>query len=312
MQLREFQMGDIPAIAAIRNASIELSPDFYSMTLDRFRYDFYGADFPLTSRIVVAEQDGKVAGFYHLYTDERLLAQGRSNLDSIHVAPDQRGAGVGAALVASVVETAHGWGARYVSTAIPEASPRSLGFLERHGFTRLRRFDLLRLAMQPGLTPPEPPPGFSLRAFQAGDEARFVAAFNAAFADHWDFVPLEAPEVQLWNRRATFDPEGCLLLTDQATGEVVAFVTVLHQAEPDAPEGQPAVARIFEMGVVPALRRRGLGYVMLQTGLAYAASHGFTAVDLVTDAESEAGLQLYAKVGFTEKRSSIVLHLQVG
>jgi mycothiol synthase len=312
MQLREFQMGDIPAIAAIRNASIELSPDFYSMTLDRFRYDFYGADFPLTSRIVVAELAGKVAGFYHLYTDERLLAQGRSNLDSIHVAPDHRGAGVGAALVASVAETANGWGARYVSTAIPESSPRSLGFLERHGFERVRRFDLLRLTIQPGLAASPPPPGYTLRAFRPGDEGAFVAAFNAAFADHWDFVPLEAPEVQQWNRRATFDPEGCLLLTDDASGEVAAFVTVLHQSDPEAPAAQPPVARIFEMGVVPTQRRRGLGYVMLQTGLAYAASHGFAAVDLVTDAQSEAGLQLYAKVGFTEKRSSIVLHRQVG
>ncbi|MEB3329632.1 MAG: GNAT family N-acetyltransferase [Candidatus Sericytochromatia bacterium] len=309
MLLREFQMGDIPAIAAIRNASIELSPDFYSMTLDRFRYDFYGADFPLTSRIVVAEVDDKVAGFYHLYTDERLLARGRSNIDSIHVAPDHRGAGLGAALIASVADTARGWGARYVSTAIPEASPRSLGFLERHGFERVRRFDLMRLAVQPGLATPPSPAGFSLRAFHAGDEAAFVAAFNAAFADHWDFVPLEAPEVQRWNRRATFDPEGCLLLTDDATGEVAAFVTVLHQADPDA---QPPVARIFEMGVVPAQRRRGLGYVMLQTGLAYASARGFGAVDLVTDAQSQAGLQLYAKVGFTEKRSSIVLHRRVG
>ncbi|MEB3196125.1 MAG: GNAT family N-acetyltransferase [Candidatus Sericytochromatia bacterium] len=308
MPLREFQMGDIPAIASIRNASVELSPDFFSMTLDRFRYDFYGADLPLTSRIVVAESDWRVVGFYHLYTDERLLAQGRSNLDSIHVAPEQRGSGVGADLMASALNTARGWGARYVSTAIPESSPRSLAFLERHGFERVRRFDLLRLNLQPDLTPPAPLNGFLLRTFSQGDEPRFVAAFNAAFADHWDFVPLDASHVQIWNRRDSFDPEGCLLLQDANNGELAAFVTVLHQTPPEV---QPRVARIFEMGVVPAYRRQGLGYHILQQGLAYAASHGFTAVDLVTDAQSEAGLQLYAKVGFTDKRSSIVLHRPV-
>ncbi|MEB3285554.1 MAG: GNAT family N-acetyltransferase [Candidatus Sericytochromatia bacterium] len=307
IKLREFVIGDIPAIAAIRNASIEISPDFYSMTVDRFRYDFYGADTPLTSRIVVAEVKNKAAGFYHLYTDEHLLARGRSNLDAIHVVEDVRGQGVGAALVKSALETAKNWGATYVSTAVPESSPRSLEFLERHGFDRARRFDMLRLPITSPVAPPPPPNNFTLRTFQAGDEAAFVTAFNAAFADHWDFIPLKAPEIQEWNQRAAFDPAGCFLLIDNDTKKVAAFCTVLHHAD-SAQSGTKPIGRIFEMGVVPELRRQGLGYLVLQAGLSYASEHGFEAIDLITDSQSDAGQKLYAKVGFTERRASIVLH----
>ena len=312
MQLREFVLGDIPAIAAIRNASIDISPDFYSMTVDRYRYDFYDADLPMKSRIMVAEADtGKVAGFYHLYTDEHLLQRGRSNLDSIHVHPDMRGQGVGAALVASACETARSWGATYVSTAIPDASPRSLEFLERHGFQRVRTFDKMRLGIRGTEGPPDVPPGFTLRNFKAGDDAAFVEVFNAAFADHWDFVPLPLTEVQQWNRRPSFDPRGCFLLfEDGEPQKLVGFTTVLFNPERAEVTGK-VIGRIFEMGVLPAYRRKGLGFVLLKVALKYAADNHFDAVDLVTDAESEAGKQLYAKVGFEEKRSSIVLHHQV-
>src|ERR1035437_4024449 len=111
MHLREFVLGDIPAIAAIRNSSISISPDFYSMTVDRFRYDFYNEDVPMKSRIEVAEDDEtrRVVGFYHLYTDENQLERGRANLDSIHVHPDARGQGVGEPLIASAVATAQSW-----------------------------------------------------------------------------------------------------------------------------------------------------------------------------------------------------------
>lgn len=314
MKLREFVLGDIPAIAAIRNASIEISPDFYSMTVDRYRYDFYDADLPMKTRIVVAENDeGRVAGFYHLYTDEHLLQRGRSNLDSIHVHPDMRGQGAGAALIESAAETARGWGATYISTAIPDASPRSLEFLERYGFKKVRTFDKMRLPLRGAQPMPEVPEGFYLRAFKAGDEAAFVEVFNSAFADHWDFVPLTEAEVGQWNRRPSFDPRGCFLLFEQGPGGVdklAGFATVLFNPERAEVTGK-VIGRIFEMGVLPAYRRRGLGHVLLQAALKYAADNHFDAVDLVTDAESAAGKQLYAKVGFEEKRSSFVLHRQV-
>lgn len=312
--LREFVLGDIPAIAEIRNRSISISPDFYSMTVDRFRFETYDEDVPLTSRIMVAEAAaaeagvGRVVGFYHLYTDENQLARGRVNLDAIHVHPDARSEGAGAALIRSALETAEQWGGRYVSTAIPEDSPRSLAFLERHGFKRVRTFFKMRLSKLEAKDAAFPV-GMTLATFRPGkDEAAFVAVYNAAFADHWDFTPLTEAEVSNWNKRPAFNPRGCFLLWE---GEkLVAFTTVLYDPDQAAHTGE-AVARIFEMGVLPEYRQRGLAYGLLQAAIRYAAERGFSGLDLVTDAENEAGVLLYEKVGFQEKRSTIVLHREV-
>lgn len=309
LKLREFVLGDIPAIAEIRNDSISISPDFISMTVDRFRYDFYDEDVPMMSRIEVAEVAGNVAGFTHLYTDENQLRLGRVNLDSLHVHPAARNHGVGAALLASAVETARGWNGRYLSTAIPEESPRSVTFLERHGFTRVRQFYKMRLSDLRPDADTHFPPGFHQRHFQPGtDEAAFVEVYNAAFADHWDFIPMADWEIAKWNRRPAFNPKGCFLLFDQ--DRLVGFTTVMFDQDQARETGQ-AVGRIFEMGVLPEYRRRGLGYTMLQAAIRYAQAQGFDALDLVTDVENEAGIQLYEKVGFQEKRASIVLHRQL-
>lgn len=309
--LREFVLGDIPAIAAIRNESISISPDFYSMTVDRYRFDFYDEDLPMKSRIMVGEEQGKVVGFYHLYTDVHLLEHGRANLDSIHVHPLARGHGIGAALIQSAAATAREWGATYISTAIPEDSPRSLVFLERHGFTRMRTFDKMRLAVRPGGPSVGVPTGYALRTFERGrDEEIFVDVFNAAFADTWDFTPLTREEVANWNRRPSFNPRGCFLLFHRegdVAERLAGFATVLFNPERAEVTGK-VIGRIYEMGVHPDYRRQGLGLVLLQAALRYAAENGFSGVDLVTDTVSEAGNQLYAKVGFQEKRSTIVLH----
>ncbi|HEY9721308.1 MAG TPA: GNAT family N-acetyltransferase [Oscillatoriaceae cyanobacterium] len=306
MTLREFVLGDIPAIAAIRNASIRISPDFYSMTVDRFRFDFYDEDVPMTSRIMIAEEDGRTLGFYHLYTDENQLARGRVNLDAIHVHPDARGKGAGAALLESACDTAKGWKGGYVSTAIPEGDTGSLAFLERHGFSIARIFFKMRLSELKAAPEPVIPEGLHLRPYTPGsDEDAFVQVFNTCFEGHWDFTPLTPQEAAAWNRRPSFNPKGCFLLFDGP--RLIGFTTILFDPERAAQTGE-AVARIFEMGVLPEYRRRGLGYQLLLVGVRYARERGFQAIDLVTDSQNAPAVEMYEKLGFQDKRASLVLH----
>jgi mycothiol synthase len=216
---------------------------------------------------------------------------------------------VGTALIGSVVETARGWGARYVSTAVPGDQDRSLAFLERLGFQRVRTFDKMRLTDLRPDPAPAFPEGYTLRTFVRGqDEAAFVEVFNAVFADSWDFTPVTAQEVAQWNHRPSFNPRGCFLLWEG--DKLVGFTTVLFNPE-RAELTHKVIGRIYEMGVLPSHRKHGLGFQLLRVAVRYAREQGFQGLDLVTDAESEAGKQLYAKVGFQEKRSSVVLHRDV-
>ena len=135
-----------------------------------------------------------------------------------------------------------------------------------------------------------------------------MQVFNAVFADSWDFTPVTPAEVALWNRRPSFNPRGCFLLWEG--DKLVGFTTVLFNPE-RAELTRKVIGRIYEMGVLPSHRKHGLGFQLLRVAVGYAREQGFQGLDLITDAESEAGKQLYAKIGFQEKRSSIVLHRDV-
>jgi mycothiol synthase len=311
MRLREFTLRDIAAIADIRNASVSISPDFYAMTVDRFRCDFYGEGQPAQSRIIVAENEQlEVVGFYHLYTDEHLLRTGRADLDSLHVRPDIRSAGIGALLLTHACTAAGEWGARHVSIAIPESSTRSLAFLNRHGFEAVCTFEKTRVKLSgTEFASPVLPPEQGLRHFEVGvDESAFIKLFNACFSKLWNFSELTIKELTDWNHRANFDPEGCFLLFENDV--LIGFSTVLKTEE--TIENSPApIGRIFELGVIPHKRRSGAGFVLLQKALHYAAMQGLHAVDLVTEASHDGGRHLFQKLGEHPIRRTIVLHRQI-
>jgi len=311
MRLREFTLRDIAAIADIRNASVSISPDFYAMTVDRFRCDFYGEGQPAQSRIVVAENEQlEVVGFYHLYTDEHLLRTGRVDLDSLHVRPDIRSAGIGALLLTHACTTAREWGAGRVSIAIPESSTRSMAFLTRQGFEAVCTFEKTRVNLSgTDFAPPVLPPEQGIRHFAVGvDETAFIKLFNECFSKLWNFSELTVKELTDWNHRANFDPEGCFLLFENDV--LIGFSTVLKTEEMIENRSAP-IGRIFELGVIPQKRQSGAGFILLQQALHYAAAQGLQAVDLVTEASHDGGRQLFRKLGEHPVRRTIVLHRSI-
>lgn len=303
MLVREFRLADLTAISTIRAASLALSRDFFTLTVDRARFDPFDESAPIDSRILVAESEGgEVAGYLHLVTNEDQRRRGRAVLESLHVAPAARRSGAGAALLEQAVAIAKGWALEAIATALPGDQAAGGQFLLRHGFEEARTFELMRLTSLEG---PDPsyPDGYRMRSFRPGqDEAAFAEAYNLAFADYWGFEPLSAEEVTRWNRRRDFDPQGCFLLHGPE-GDPAGFLTVL--ADPaEAQELGEHVGRVYEMGVVPAHRRKGLAEDLVRAAAKHARNKGLEALELVTDAANEAGRALYAKAGFSSKRST--------
>lgn len=303
MRVREFRLADLSAIATIRAASLALSRDFFTLTVDRARFDPFDEAAPIDSRILVAEgAAGEVLGYLHLVTNADQRRRGRAVLESLHVAPNQRRSGAGSALLHEAMAIAEGWGLRAIATALPGDQRQGADFLVHHGFEEARTFELMRLVQ---LEAPEPtfPEGYELRRFRPGqDEGPFAEAYNLAFADYWGFEPLAPEEVARWNRRRDFDPLGCFVLLAPGQ-EPVGFLTVLVDPN-EAQELGEHVGRVYEMGVVPSHRRLGLGEQLVRAATRFAQAKGLDALELVTDAANGAGHALYARAGFSSKRST--------
>lgn len=138
-------------------------------------------------------------------------------------------------------------------------------------------------------TPPIPrlPAGYSLRAYQPGDEPRFYAVMELAGFLGWDDEKLRP-----WLARIL--PDGWLFVIHDATQQIVATSMAVHDHKPEHPFGG-------EMGWVasdPAHAGRGLGLAVCAAVTARLIAGGYRAIHLYTDDFRLPAIKTYLKLGY--------------
>ncbi len=158
--IRDLAPPDAEAAAAVRRASVP----FMLSTAESVAWEVAHTPAEQRFRMLVAESDGRVVGVARmgLYHDSDV--PGRAFAQP-YVLPEERGRGVGLALVRAAEEYLSGIGARAVYAWVLDDG-HAPGFAERRGYERRRpgrfqRLDLLRTPL-PELTPPA---GVELRPF---------------------------------------------------------------------------------------------------------------------------------------------------
>ncbi|MFE7121381.1 GNAT family N-acetyltransferase, partial [Streptomyces sp. NPDC057654] len=160
LTIRDLAPPDAEAAAAVRRAAIP----FLLATADSIAWEVAHAPAAQRFRMLVAESDGRVIGVARvgLYHDskqpERAFAQP-------YVLPEERGHGVGLALIRAAEEYLSGLGASAVYAWVLDDG-HAPGYAERRGYERRRpsrfqRLDLVGTPL-PELTPPD---GVELRPF---------------------------------------------------------------------------------------------------------------------------------------------------
>jgi len=89
-------------------------------------------------RLFVAEVQGRVVGTIQITFCQTIVHRGRlrATLESVHVAPDMRGRGFGAQMVAHAIEVAKAQGAGILQLTSNKLRTDAHRFYERLGFTR--------------------------------------------------------------------------------------------------------------------------------------------------------------------------------
>ncbi len=129
---------DVPAIQAIYghhvihgSGSFELVPPERD-EMARRRAEIVGKGMPY----LVAEQDGRVVGFAYAAPYRPRAAYRYTVEDSVYVAPDAIGGGVGTVLLAALIETCTAMGFRQMVAVIGDSENRgSIRLHEKAGFT---------------------------------------------------------------------------------------------------------------------------------------------------------------------------------
>ena len=154
------------------------------------------------------------------------------------------------------------------------------------------------LALDPLARVPVPvwPAAFEARSFEVSrDVDRWVALFNAAFADHATPLQLDASFIAAGLDDPTIDDADTLVVEDRGTGDLVGFCATA----PNRVEGRVAEhGEIWTIGVRPDWQGRGLGRELLRWGVARLRSLGVRDIELSVNGRNERALHLYEDEGF--------------
>ncbi|MEZ3116209.1 GNAT family N-acetyltransferase [Halobaculum sp. MBLA0147] len=141
MRLRNARREDVDAIRAIARASTAASYGhaLSETVIDEAIESWYGSE-ELEGEIddddavfVVADDDGDVVGFVQSYYVERREPVGE--IDWLHVAPDERGRGIGRDLFARCERTLRSRGVERIEGRVLAANETGAEFYEEEGFT---------------------------------------------------------------------------------------------------------------------------------------------------------------------------------
>jgi GNAT superfamily N-acetyltransferase len=227
-------------------------------------------------------------------------------------APTQRGAGLGAAMLAYLEGAAVELGYASLTATLPESALEAISWMERRGFARYAvRFDsLLDLGSLPSELAADAalPSGLHLHDMTGATEADW-----REIADLFATLLADAPDMRglpLW------DAARCDAVLRRSPGARPAWIVVARR------RGRPVGLTVghamgaeiysFFTGVVPSLRGTGLARALKRRLIAAARTEGIAHMRTTNLETNKPALRLNAALGFRRVAGSVELRKRIG
>jgi ribosomal protein S18 acetylase RimI-like enzyme len=195
---------------------------------------------------------------------------------------------------------------------VPATVPSQQALVRAAGYEPIRYWYGMKRDLSAPLPPiPAVPAGLRVVPWSAELDEPLRRAHGEAFADHWGST---APDEQRWAQWYTgsrgFQPELSRLVLDG--DRIVAYLLSYFYAA-DASATGVREAYIGQLGTLRPWRRRGLGGLLLATGLAAAHAGGYAQATLTVDSGNPTGaLGLYERAGFVVDHEAVTWAKPVG
>jgi mycothiol synthase len=217
------------------------------------------------------------------------------------VRPDRRRQGIGRALVDVGLAMEREKGHRELLLGVVPGEPIGPMFLAATGFAFHSTVWDLDLPPDRAVPPPSWPAGHIGRLFdRSGDVERWVALFNAAFADHPTPLQLDPKLIAGALDDPDQDDGDTVLVEEVATGELVGFCACDVGRHDGVVSGH---GELWSIGVRPDRQGRGLGRQLVRAGVQRAREIGVRELSLSVNGRNEGALGLYESEGFVRRRT---------
>jgi mycothiol synthase len=305
LAVRPATMADLEAVMAMINACeradegrvrspINAEEASWKLTYFDLARDSLGAFTP----------DGRCAGIAEFYDETPEHVRGNVYLN---VAPEFRSSPLASQLLdflhrrLATMEAMAAPGLMVIGhlVSMPETWPLFAAFDARGWRARRHSWTMARDLAAP-LPEPVWPPGVTARPGAEADQA--------AFADHYGFVPMRFEDWRSMAAAYGSEPALWILAFD---GPELVGLTLNSVGTPE----DPALGYVGDLGVRRDHRGKGLGLALLHAAFRFLADHGCTQVQLDVDSENLTGAtRLYERAGMhvLRKFSSYEIELRTG
>jgi GNAT superfamily N-acetyltransferase len=223
----------------------------------------------------------------------------------VRVVGDERGRGVGAALLGALSAWARRLGYGELTGPVKEGDAGSLAWARRRGFEEVGRNSLLVLDLTATEAPRvEPPEGIEIVSWaeRPGAEAGMYEVAREAYPD----VPGEEDAVAPFEEWLSMDLQGAgdrpeatfLALAD---GEVVAYAKLSLSL------ARPTVAMHDMTGVLRSWRGRGIARALKAAEIAWAKANGFDRLETQNEERNEPIRRLNERYGYVVTPGTITV-----
>lgn len=142
---RNFAWSDVPAITAIYRHAVETSVATFDTEApgEAAMAEKFGRMLELGHPVIIAEAEGKTIGYAYASTYRPRPAYRFTAEDSIYLAPEAQGKGLGSALLGRLLEQSKAFGFRQMLAVITAERANSIRLHEKHGFRLIGRYEAL-------------------------------------------------------------------------------------------------------------------------------------------------------------------------
>jgi mycothiol synthase len=301
--LRPATWDDLERTVAFLNDTDDYDIGKRNFSPEEFGVDWAKPGFLANSTRLVFTPDGQIIGygeaFHQGQPPVKTIVFGRTH-------PQYRGLGIGTSFLK--------WGEAFALADLALCPPTARVFLsaqtvdrivgarklfENFGMKPARSYYRMKIELSEKIDSPAFPPGITVRPYRHEEDlVPLHYAYEEAFAGNWGNIPQSekagVAKIRGWVENNTgFDPNFWLLALEG--DEIAGFLIAAKN------QGEHAnVSEIYELGVHPSWRRRGLGKALMLQIFTQFKRLGKEAVVLDVDADNTAGaLHFYENIGMS-------------